>query len=201
MLLICSNINCKKQFNREPKKAKYNLKKGYPQYCSKECVDKHRPWAKEKRKTLKESFFNKLIITEEDSCWGWRGSLHKKHKHGKLRHSGQDYLAYRLSWEFHRGVIPPNISVCHSCDNRACCNPKHLFLGTQKDNVKDMVHKNRQAKGEKIYGAVLTPFKVRFIRRLWKTNTYNMVQIANLMEINYQTIVKVIQRKTWRHVV
>lgn len=55
--------------------------------------------------------------------------------------------AHRFAWELTNGPIPDGMNVLHACDNRACCNPAHLFLGTQKDNMIDMHAKGRGAKG------------------------------------------------------
>jgi hypothetical protein len=56
-------------------------------------------------------------------------------------------LAHRIAWVMAFGVIENGLYVLHSCDNRPCVNPAHLFLGTQKDNINDMIRKGRQRFG------------------------------------------------------
>lgn len=64
--------------------------------------------------------------------------------YGRLRFKGKKYLAHRMAWELAYGVIPKGLLVCHSCDNASCINLKHLFLATQKENVKDCMNKGRR---------------------------------------------------------
>jgi hypothetical protein len=87
------------------------------------------------------------VIPEPNSgCWLWEGATNGT-GHGRIgwRRGGVSYFAYvhRLAWEQANGPVPDGISVLHRCDVRACCNPEHLFLGTQQDNVRDMHAKGR----------------------------------------------------------
>ena len=55
----------------------------------------------------------------------------------------RSYKAHRFVWEQVNGPIPKGMNICHTCDVPSCCNPEHLFLGTQQDNVTDMINKGR----------------------------------------------------------
>jgi hypothetical protein len=89
-----------------------------------------------------ERFWKKVNKTED--CWLWLGHLQRygRFKPQGIRNSPQ-VLAHRYSYELHFGPIPIGMNVLHKCDNPACVNPDHLFLGTQKDNVIDMMNKGR----------------------------------------------------------
>ena len=76
------------------------------------------------------------------ACWVWTGALTEPTGYGVFPF-GPEKLAHRLSWRIHRGPIPPGWVICHRCDNRPCVRPKHLFLGTYEDNMRDMVAKGR----------------------------------------------------------
>ena len=98
------------------------------------------------RLPLSERFFK--YVKKSNGCWEWTGSknwggygvIAPDHQPQKL------ILAHRASWIIHRGVIPVNLKVLHKCDKPQCVNPDHLWIGTQKENMRDMAKKSRQWK-------------------------------------------------------
>jgi hypothetical protein len=98
-------------------------------------------------KPLADRFWSKVVGTDDpDACWGWAGATNN-HGYGIVNVGGPRHdraLAHRLSWVLHVGAIPTGACVLHRCDRPACTNPRHLFLGTQLDNVADMDAKGRR---------------------------------------------------------
>ena len=91
--------------------------------------------------------FEKYVSPEPNTgCYLWIGSLNT-YGYGQFWCKGKNVLAHRASFELYKSLIPPGISVLHACDNPACVNPDHLFLGTQKDNMQDMKKKGRCWRG------------------------------------------------------
>ena len=105
--------------------------------------------------TSEKRFWGYVNIQGRDECWEWTGSDAGR-GYGKFSIKHVTYLAHRISWMLSNGSIPKGFHVCHSCDVPLCVNPKHLFLGTHRDNMADMVSKGRSAQGESQGASKLT---------------------------------------------
>ena len=93
--------------------------------------------------SLQERFDAKWLLAS-NGCWEWVGCI-GVWGYGQISFMGKSKSAHRISWELYKGEIPKGKLILHKCDNPACVNPSHLFIGTWGDNMKDMVAKDRQA--------------------------------------------------------
>jgi hypothetical protein len=125
-----------------------------------------------------EKLLNKTSI-RDDGCWMFLGAWNSD-GYGNIRVQGKLWATHRLSYELFVGPIPNGISVLHHCDNPWCINPEHLFLGTQLDNVRDMI-----AKGRSNFTStrLLTDEQVIEIRRIIAEDKYSLVDIGKMFGI------------------
>lgn len=133
----------------------------------------------------------------EDACWLWTGCKSKK-GYGRFYWDERMQKAHRVSYFLAFGKWDDGLMVLHKCDNPACVNPKHLFLGTNQDNVEDRGRKNRTAKGEANGAAKLTSVQVIEIRRLYKEGDLSRLELSRVYEVGDSTINSIVNRKTWK---
>lgn len=145
-----------------------------------------------------------IKVNKTSTCWNWIGSKTKGYGKISLKINGKHMCvaASRYSYELHKGKIPKGLFVCHSCDNRACVNPSHLWLGSQADNMHDMVEKGRShhpdVSGEKSHRAILNWQKVNFIRTEYKKGKITMKKLAEKFRVKTPTVQSVINNLNWK---
>ena len=148
----------------------------------------------------KERIEAKVERIPEAGWWIWMGSSQVR-GYGEIISNNRKYLAHRASYEAFVGQIPKGMYVCHACDNVACVNPNHLFLGTQKQNLQDMKTKGRSTRGEKNAMSKLTENDVRTIKKFFFTKEdVADKEIAKLYNVCRQTINSIRNGRKWNHV-
>lgn len=143
--------------------------------------------------------FEKHIYYSIDGCWYWTSSISPE-GYGRISVNGVNKRASRVSYELHKGDFDHSLMVCHTCDNRSCVNPDHLFLGSAKDNYDDMVRKDRwdRARGADHGKSRLTIPEVLAIREM--NGKFDLFKIAENFNVSHGCVYAVIKRITWRHV-
>jgi hypothetical protein len=136
-----------------------------------------------------------------DLCWVWGGCCFPK-GYGRFLKGGKCVQAHRAAYEIAIGEIPDGLCVCHSCDNRTCVNPAHLWLGTYNDNNQDRVKKGRSTPvyGEHNPHCVLTNKDVAQMRTLYKTGIYTQKELGDLFGTHLSNVSRVVNYKLWPHV-
>lgn len=171
-------------------------------YCSHACDMTHR--RVRLQETAADRFWAKVdkngptMPHMQTPCWVWTGATDKGY--GQLGFNGKSIGAHRLAYELRHGASPGILHVLHRCDNPPCCNPDHLFLGTNGDNVRDMCAKGRawqQQPGNALRGsanpnAKLLPEQVVAIREAYASKAMNGVQLAEVYGVGSSTIYRVI---------
>lgn len=162
-------------------------------------------------------FFSKAELSfNEDECWHWKAGKDTG-GYGCFSLNGITYTSNRVAYYLFNKQDPAYMHVLHTCDNRGCVNPKHLFLGTNYDNILDKMSKGRQGrpkgelsgpkkyperypKGSRMANAKLTEDKVIEMRELYAEGIFSTYQLAEKYNVSQALIWYAISRKTWKHI-
>lgn len=141
----------------------------------------------------------KSILDLESGCWIWTGALDRK-GYGAIFYKGRSQGAHRVSYQEYIGDIPHGLVIRHQCDNPSCVNPNHLSIGTQKDNVQDMVQRKRGPNrfGERNNIAKLSKEDVLYIKQ-YPTGYGTGVELANKFNVCRSTISKIRCNINWNN--
>jgi hypothetical protein len=137
--------------------------------------------------------FESNIDTSGD-CWLWTGF--KTKGYGKICINKKKHFAHRLMYILYNGTIPDGMVVRHTCRGK-CVNPEHLEIGTQAENMKDMVRDGTSNRGERNIGAKLTADQVLEIRH--RSNELQS-ELAKEFRVNIRTVYDIIRGTTWKHI-
>lgn len=156
-----------------------------------------------RKKNIVNRFFTKLSFGSSE-CWYWDGCIDDV-GYGRLGKYDGENKAHRISWKLFNGEIPDGMKILHKCDIKNCVNPDHLFLGTQQDNIKDMVLKGRDkfgtgCAGEKNPMSRLTEKKVLSMREKYSMGGISYKSIAKLFNVSTMTAYRAITKRLWRNV-
>jgi len=153
--------------------------------------------------SAEERFWLHVEPAAKEDCWLWKAARSKT-GYGIISVGKKRTRAHRFSWEIHFGSIPQGLCVCHHCDVRHCVNPNHLFVGTKRDNSRDMAAKGRAGpqvhpasyRGERSPNARLREVDVRDIRRRLAAGE-SQTSIALDYEVGKTQINNIATSRTW----
>ena len=142
----------------------------------------------------KEKFLDLIFKTKD--CWLYQGEV-SIHGYGRYWNGNRKTMAHRFSYELFKGLLSEGMHVLHKCDNRICINPDHLYLGSQQDNMNDMVLRGRSLKGAKHPMSILDQGKVDMIRELYKSKEYSQHKLAKKFNVSRGCIGHIVRNESW----
>ena len=152
-------------------------------------------------------FWNNISITaNDDKCWDWKCCTNKK-GYGIVRINKKNWLTHRLAYFLNYKIDPIDKLVCHSCDNPKCVNQKHLWIGTNKENMHDKITKGRSGyekrktlRGEENGYSKLTSVQILEIRNLYQTTKTSYRKLSKFFNVGTSHISRIVKKQVWKHI-
>jgi len=152
--------------------------------------------------TVEQRFWLKVNIRGEGDCWIWLPSRNN-HRYGRFGKDHKIEKAHRVAYILTKGDIPDGLEVCHSCNNKICCNPAHLYLDTHRGNMIAAARDGLMSRGSHHHSvntsSILTESDIPDIRRM-HTDGYSLRKIAYRFGVSHETIRNVVSGRSWSHV-
>ncbi len=133
-------------------------------------------------------------------CWLWTGNRHESGS-ARLTHKGRNHYAHILAYRLAKGPVPAGMSLLRTCDHAHCINPAHVRPATSKQIVRRMLKTGSLSRGSRHPGSKLTEANVRRIRRVYAGGKTSYVKLGREYGVDSTLIVRIVQRKRWRHVI
>lgn len=168
-------------------------KRTHGRYCSLTCANRGNSTPLEQR------LWSRVDKSTPNGCWEWQGKRSQS-GYGRIMYGNKETSVHRVVWELVNGPIADGVVICHQCDNPSCCNPDHLFEGTQQDNLLNMRSKQRHAFGSRHGQTKLTESDVVEIRRRHSAGEVSQQELAQEYRVAQYTIYAIVHRKTWAHI-
>lgn len=152
-------------------------------------------------RSLSDRFWGKVYVnTLGPGCWLWVGAINPDGYGTFQVATRQSALAHRVAWELTHGPIPDGAYVLHHCDVPGCVNPGHLFIGSQADNVADMMSKGRHggSAGAANGRAKLTRSEVAEIRSRYKAGNISQSALARQYRVAQQLVSRIVRGEAWQ---
>lgn len=154
---------------------------------------------------LKEKILSKIKKDEKTGCWEWQDKT-EPNGYARVFMAPYRWPVHRAACWIFKGPFPQEAFICHTCDNRKCCNPDHLYVGSHKSNMEDMKKRGRYrgvppppCKGEDCKWAKITERQAIMILELYALYP-TVAGIAKVTGIHRKTISDIVNGNSWRHI-